>query len=248
MAHPIHLHGHYFRLLGSAPNSTFPTNMTIAQAASNNGKNPNGIVLNTNSTATRRDTAHLPEAGWMALRFVADNPGVWLLHCHINSHQSVRTYAPQEEIHRLFTAIILVSLAWRSRSSSYRMSSPSSRTLCSCQSPSRRCLRYHRYSNLALLPAPRPHVSIVIGGLAIHRTSPMDNLAKPNSWHKNSMVRVRLHCLICRTSSRARCDSGRIDEEEKEIAGGYASERRRHRRDVSTSCLLLSFRLKETTP
>ncbi len=171
MAHPIHLHGHYFRLLGSAPNSTFPTNMTVAQVASNNGKNANGIVLNTDSTATRRDTAHLPEAGWMALRFVADNPGVWLLHCHMNSHQSVRTCAPQEEIHRLIAAIILVSLAWRSRSSSYRMSSPSSRTLCSCQSPSRRYLRYHSYSNLALLPAPRPHLSIVLADCGSSDTS-----------------------------------------------------------------------------
>lgn len=33
MAHPIHLHGHYFRVLGSMANSTFPANMTVAEVA-----------------------------------------------------------------------------------------------------------------------------------------------------------------------------------------------------------------------
>lgn len=26
-------------------------------------------------------------AGWVALRFVTDNPGVWPFHCHITWHQ-----------------------------------------------------------------------------------------------------------------------------------------------------------------
>jgi laccase len=89
MAHPIHLHGHYFRVLGSAANSTFPANMTIADVASRMPDSPAGMNLNIDPTAPRRDSAHLPEAGWLAIRFVADNPGVWLLHCHINSHLSV---------------------------------------------------------------------------------------------------------------------------------------------------------------
>jgi len=87
MAHPIHLHGHYFRVLGSAANSTFPTDMTVAQISSKATAGiRSSIKINTSSTAPRRDSAHLPEAGWLALRFAAGNPGVWLLHCHINSH------------------------------------------------------------------------------------------------------------------------------------------------------------------
>lgn len=85
MAHPIHLHGHYFRVLGSSPNSTFPEDKTVAQMAQMGSSE---YKINTRSDAPRRDSAHLPEAGWLAIRFASSNPGVWLLHCHINSHLS----------------------------------------------------------------------------------------------------------------------------------------------------------------
>lgn len=86
MAHPIHLHGHYFRVLGSSPNSTFPEDKTVAQMAQMGSSE---YKINTRSDAPQRDSAHLPEAGWLAIRFASSNPGVWLLHCHINSHLSV---------------------------------------------------------------------------------------------------------------------------------------------------------------
>ncbi|KAL8276708.1 hypothetical protein RQP46_010887 [Phenoliferia psychrophenolica] len=79
MPHPIHLHGHYFWVLGSMPKSTFPTNMTIEQA------HATGVSLNIDNPPYR-DTAHLPVNGWLAIRFKADNFGAWLMHCHINSH------------------------------------------------------------------------------------------------------------------------------------------------------------------
>jgi FtsP/CotA-like multicopper oxidase with cupredoxin domain len=31
----------------------------------------------------RRDVAMLPANGWMVIAFQADNPGAWLLHCHV---------------------------------------------------------------------------------------------------------------------------------------------------------------------
>ena len=37
-------------------------------------------------TPTRRDTAMLIENGWTAIAFQTDNPGAWLLHCHIGWH------------------------------------------------------------------------------------------------------------------------------------------------------------------
>lgn len=89
MAHPIHLHGHYFRVLGSMANSTFPTHMTVAEVASQMSESLIGMALKLTNLAPMRDSAHLPEGGWLVLRFVADNPGVWLLHCHITSHLSV---------------------------------------------------------------------------------------------------------------------------------------------------------------
>ena len=36
---------------------------------------------------TRRDVAVLP-GGWLVIAFRVDNPGAWLLHCHIAWHVS----------------------------------------------------------------------------------------------------------------------------------------------------------------
>ena len=37
----------------------------------------------------RKDTVAVPDAGFTVMRFKADNPGVWLLHCHISWHNHV---------------------------------------------------------------------------------------------------------------------------------------------------------------
>ncbi|CAG8733541.1 19448_t:CDS:2, partial [Dentiscutata erythropus] len=66
--HPFHLHGHSFyivgRGLGTTPNTT-----------SFNLVNP-----------PFRDTATVSPGGWMTIRFYADNPGAWLVHCHLEWH------------------------------------------------------------------------------------------------------------------------------------------------------------------
>lgn len=36
----------------------------------------------------RRDVVLLPAGGYIAIAFKPDNPGVWLLHCHIAWHAS----------------------------------------------------------------------------------------------------------------------------------------------------------------
>ncbi|KAE8313860.1 extracellular dihydrogeodin oxidase/laccase [Aspergillus transmontanensis] len=68
--HPIHLHGHDFYVLAQAE-GTFSSNTTL------NTVNP-----------PRRDTATLPALGYLVIAFKTDNPGAWLLHCHIGWHQS----------------------------------------------------------------------------------------------------------------------------------------------------------------
>ena len=35
---------------------------------------------------TRRDVAMLPGSGWTVIAFETDNPGAWLMHCHIGWH------------------------------------------------------------------------------------------------------------------------------------------------------------------
>jgi FtsP/CotA-like multicopper oxidase with cupredoxin domain len=59
--HPIHLHGHTFRIL------------------SRNGK-PEPVQRLT-------DTILMSQQESAEIAFVADNPGDWMLHCHILEHQ-----------------------------------------------------------------------------------------------------------------------------------------------------------------
>ncbi|ESQ42479.1 hypothetical protein EUTSA_v10013285mg [Eutrema salsugineum] len=35
-----------------------------------------------------RNTVGVPAGGWTAIRFLADNPGVWFMHCHLEIHTS----------------------------------------------------------------------------------------------------------------------------------------------------------------
>ena len=67
-AHPMHLHGHDFVILAQ---STGIYNVTTSPSTFN-FNNPQ-----------RRDVALLPAGGYLAIAFKPDNPGVWLLHCHI---------------------------------------------------------------------------------------------------------------------------------------------------------------------
>ena len=69
--HPIHLHGHDFYILGTGIG-------TYDQST-------NGPTLNY-TNPTRRDVAMLPAGGWLALAFETDNPGAWVMHCHIAWH------------------------------------------------------------------------------------------------------------------------------------------------------------------
>ncbi|KAK1258365.1 L-ascorbate oxidase [Acorus gramineus] len=68
--HPWHLHGHDFWVLGYGDGRF--TNKDVAKF---NLKNP-----------PLRNTVVIFPYGWTALRFVADNPGVWAFHCHIEPH------------------------------------------------------------------------------------------------------------------------------------------------------------------
>lgn len=68
--HPIHLHGHDFFVLAQGT-GTYSSSTTL------NLSNP-----------PRRDTAMLPSAGYLVIAFETDNPGAWLMHCHIGWHTS----------------------------------------------------------------------------------------------------------------------------------------------------------------
>ncbi|KAL0434869.1 UNVERIFIED_CONTAM: Laccase-3 [Sesamum radiatum] len=69
--HPIHLHGYHFFVVGQGFGNFNPKTDT----AKFNLVDP-----------PVRNTIDVPVGGWVVIRFVADNPGVWLFHCHIDSH------------------------------------------------------------------------------------------------------------------------------------------------------------------
>ncbi|KAK0661533.1 Laccase-1 [Lasiodiplodia hormozganensis] len=68
--HPIHLHGHDFNIL-----------------AQGTGTYDSSVALNLDNPP-RRDVALLPAAGYLVIAFETDNPGAWLMHCHIGWHTS----------------------------------------------------------------------------------------------------------------------------------------------------------------
>ncbi|XP_057454848.1 laccase-6 [Lotus japonicus] len=69
--HPIHIHGYSFYVIGYGTGNYNP------QTAQFNLVDPPYM-----------NTIGVPVGGWAAIRFVADNPGVWYMHCHIEIHQS----------------------------------------------------------------------------------------------------------------------------------------------------------------
>ncbi|CCH41015.1 Laccase-4 [Wickerhamomyces ciferrii] len=71
-AHPFHIHGYKFWIL---------------RASSGNFKFDHYYEIDPNKEEyMKRDTVNIPGYGYALLRIVADNPGVWPLHCHIGWH------------------------------------------------------------------------------------------------------------------------------------------------------------------
>jgi FtsP/CotA-like multicopper oxidase with cupredoxin domain len=65
--HPIHLHVHDFVVFAQG-SGTYTGDVT------------------THTTPPKRDTAMLPEKGYLVIAFKTDNPGAWLMHCHVGWH------------------------------------------------------------------------------------------------------------------------------------------------------------------
>ncbi|XP_059463157.1 laccase-17-like [Corylus avellana] len=72
-SHPLHLHGFNFFVVGQGFGNFDPK------------KDPPKFNL---VDPAERNTVSVPAAGWVAIRFLADNPGVWFMHCHLEVHTS----------------------------------------------------------------------------------------------------------------------------------------------------------------
>ncbi|CAG8496081.1 8828_t:CDS:2 [Scutellospora calospora] len=67
--HPFHFHGRTFYLVGEGENGTKVDESTF------NLVDP-----------PIRDTTVVPAGGWTVIRFILNNPGIWVFHCHIEWH------------------------------------------------------------------------------------------------------------------------------------------------------------------
>ena len=106
-AHPIHLHGHAFHIahIGYPKYDKFgfisnhnkdiycnDTHCTKPDCEMNKCTNPSWSEnfmpdFSVNDTTVRKDTVIVPAGGYVVIQFKTDNPGYWILHCHIEKHQ-----------------------------------------------------------------------------------------------------------------------------------------------------------------
>ncbi|KAJ3099746.1 hypothetical protein HDU97_002772 [Phlyctochytrium planicorne] len=85
-AHPWHLHGHSFWDLGGGPGLYVPGNTTATYASSNPIYRDTVALYPYEAAFFQPPVAPSAPVGWKKIRFIADNPGVWPLHCHVNAH------------------------------------------------------------------------------------------------------------------------------------------------------------------
>ncbi|KAK6849083.1 hypothetical protein PG995_012916 [Apiospora arundinis] len=71
-SHPWHTHGYSYQI--------------IARSPTNGGDYPGGPLKPPSPRPCRRDTTTVNAGGFVAFRFLANNPGVHLFHCHIEWH------------------------------------------------------------------------------------------------------------------------------------------------------------------
>ena len=93
--HPLHAHGHHVQLVyRNESQELFGAENDAELVSRNQKRHSHSATARARSTNTinypaipmRRDTWTIAPNGQTRIRFIADNPGVWLLHCHMDWH------------------------------------------------------------------------------------------------------------------------------------------------------------------
>ncbi len=100
-SHPVHIHGHYFHVLHvgypdynvegqiiskNQDLNCIPPTMDSAIRVCHGMRSPTPIFLSRVRHLPLKDTITIPGGGYVRVRFARNNPGWWLLHCHIETH------------------------------------------------------------------------------------------------------------------------------------------------------------------
>ncbi|RDA84646.1 hypothetical protein CP532_5702 [Ophiocordyceps camponoti-leonardi (nom. inval.)] len=80
-AHPFHLHGHKLFVLAQSPTG-YPPPRDQWPASYYYPKPSSSSSSSSSSSPLLRDTVTVQPYGWVVVRVVLDNPGLWALHCH----------------------------------------------------------------------------------------------------------------------------------------------------------------------
>ncbi|KAG5884696.1 hypothetical protein JTB14_013708 [Gonioctena quinquepunctata] len=81
--HPLHLHGYSFRIVAM---ERMGKNVTVEEVKKRDAM---GLIKRNLLDAPLKDTVTVPDGGYTIVRFVADNPGYWILHCHLEFHAEI---------------------------------------------------------------------------------------------------------------------------------------------------------------
>lgn len=82
--HSVYLHGHDFAVIGTGllkeKGTGYLTNDEVRR------QDQQGYLNRNFDRPVIKDTVTISRGGYTIIRFIANNPGFWLLHCHIDSH------------------------------------------------------------------------------------------------------------------------------------------------------------------
>ncbi|KAL9706052.1 hypothetical protein quinque_009570 [Culex quinquefasciatus] len=86
--HPFHLHGHRFIVMGQGQVPP-GTRRQVDKFAWLKAQAPRRGGMPDSHNPPYKDTVSIPSRGYTRVRFRADNPGFWLVHCHFEWHLGI---------------------------------------------------------------------------------------------------------------------------------------------------------------
>ncbi|XP_069956892.1 uncharacterized protein [Cherax quadricarinatus] len=81
--HPFHLHGYNFHVVAMQRLGSLTTLEEVRAL------DDAGLITRKLENAVKKDTVTVPEGGYTIIRFTADNPGWWAMHCHLVFHSEM---------------------------------------------------------------------------------------------------------------------------------------------------------------
>jgi hypothetical protein len=83
--HPFHLHGHTYFVTEIGYPGDYP-GLIVDNCGHGSWESQMPPVTEVNSRTVRKDVVIVPAGGYVVIQFIANNPGWWFMHCHIDAH------------------------------------------------------------------------------------------------------------------------------------------------------------------